>query len=209
VVVQGFFWMHVRTLFNHQQIYRSRKLVAVTDDKIRVDERGELRFRSDWLERPPLNSQLIALAARQWLNRELGERTKDWVDYVRPGAGAEGLWSLAEALILETADMLKEQGVAYVPFLVPAGLEIDPSMWGNIGWTEPTPPADADPRIPARRFEAIFAKAGRKVLLPHDELRRQGGVSLYFRRDGHWNAEGHRVIGEFLTPYVKTALEAP
>ena len=98
VVVQGFYWMHVRTLFNHRLVRASDgTLQVVEDSKIKVSDYGVLKFRSDWLERPPLNSQLVVLIARWLLNRDLHQRAHGAVDYMRPGSTKdEALWTLTD-----------------------------------------------------------------------------------------------------------------
>jgi hypothetical protein len=208
VVVQGFFWLHVRTLHNHRQTYSpDGRLIAVSDPKLTVDQRGVLRIRSDWLERPPLHSQLLALVARQLLNLELRITATEWVDYLRAGhTGADPLWRLTGSIVAETAAVLREQGIEYVPFLIPAGVEFTDSMWMTVGWRESTPPPGVDVGLPARRFKAIFEKAGLGVMDPSDEMKRHGGGALYFPKDGHWNDEGHRFIGRWLAPAIVGAL---
>ena len=45
VVVQGFYWMHVRTLFNHRQVRApDGTLKAVEDSKIKVSDRGAVSY---------------------------------------------------------------------------------------------------------------------------------------------------------------------
>jgi hypothetical protein len=208
VVVQGFFWLHVRTLYNHERTYSPEgRLVAVSDPKIMVDSRGALRIRSDWLEHPPLHSQLLALVARQLLNLELRIAASEWVDYLRPGhTGTDPLWALTGSIVAETAAVLREQGIEYVPFLVPSGVELTDSMWMTVGWREATPPTGVDVGLPARRFKAIFEKAGLTVMDPVDEMKRHGGAALYFPKDGHWNDAGHHFIGTWLAPPIARAL---
>jgi hypothetical protein len=209
IVVQGFFWPHIRTMFGHEQ-HRSAdgQLVSVSDDKIKVDENGVLKFRSDWLERPPLNSQLIAMIARAALNRALLNSASRWFAFLRPDdKSTEPLWQLTDSLVSEAATMLREQGITYVPFLVPASVEVGGNTWGLFGWTESAPPTDVDIGLPSRRFKSIFARTGTPLLDPSQALRERGGGRLYFERDGHWNADGHRVIGELLANAIAPALK--
>jgi hypothetical protein len=35
------------------------------------------------------------------------------------------------------------------------------------------------------------------------ERLRTVGKRLYFLQDGHWNADGHRLVGEMLAPYIR------
>ncbi len=208
VVVQGFYWMHVRSLFNHQlERNADGSLRAVLDPKIHVDPRGVLKFRSDWLERPPLGSQLVALVARAVLNRDLRERAADWVDYMRPGSTRDAaLWAETDALIGETARLLRQAGIAYVPFLIPASVEVGGTYWSHVGWMGSTPPPGIDVTLPAARFAAMLRRHGAEPVELAAALREAGGPALYFPQDGHWNAAGHAAVGRLLAPAVHRAL---
>jgi len=209
VVVQGFYWMHVRTLFNHRQVRApDGTLKAVEDWKIKVNDRGILKFRSDWLERPPLHSQLVALVARRLLNRDLLERAGDTVDYMRPGSTRDAaLWTLTDQLVGETIETLRAAGIAYVPFLIPTSVQVGGAQWSHVNWTAPTPPSGVDPSLPAARLAAMFTQKGSDVVRLAAAMRERGGASLYFPYDGHWTAEGHAVVAEVLAPYLDRALE--
>lgn len=208
VVVQGFYWMHVRSLFNHRLMRApDGSLEAVQDPKIAVGDDGVLRFRSDWLERPPFGSQLVAMVARALLNRDLRERAADWVDYMRPGSDRdEQLWKTTDGLVGETIGMLRTQRIAYVPFLIPASVEVGAPWWSHVGWMGATPPPDIDPSLPAKRLAAMFSQRGIEAEELAGPLREMGGASLYYPGDGHWNAAGHEAAARVLAPLVGRAL---
>jgi hypothetical protein len=137
--------MHVRTLFNHRLVRApDGTLQAVEDSKIKVSDRGVLKFRSDWLERPPLNSQLVALIARWLLNRDLHERVGDTVDYMGPGSTKdEALWNLTDDLVGETIRTLRTAGIAYVRFLIPTSVELGSTQWRHVNWRPRRLPASS------------------------------------------------------------------
>jgi hypothetical protein len=212
VVVQGFYWMHVRTLFNHRLVRApDGTLQAVEDSKIKVSDRGVLKFRSDWLERPPLNSQLVVLIARWLLNRDLHERVGDTVDYMRPGSTKdEALWNLTDELVGETIRTLRTAGIAYVPFLIPTSVEVGSTQWRHVNWTAATPPIGIiEPSLPATRLADIFTRNGANIVPLAAAMRERGGAGLYFLQDGHWTAEGHAVAAEILTPHLDKVLGQP
>ena len=204
IVAQEFSWPAIRTLVHHEQ-HRSSdgQLVSVSDDEIKIDENGVLKYRSDWLDRPPLKSQLIATIARAILNRAFLTSATQWVPFLYPeDKSTEPLWELTDRLATEGAAVVRDQGIKYVPFLVPTGIEVGGDSWGGL-----VPPAGADTGLPTRRFKAIFAKIGATVLDPSEALREHGGAKLYFVHDGHWNADGHRVMGELLANTIAPALK--
>jgi hypothetical protein len=208
VVVQGFYWLHVRTLYNHRDVRdRDGALVAVEAPSLRVDDRGVLRFHSEWVDDPPLGSQVAALLARSLLNRDLRRQAATWVEYMRPGSTADAeLWAESDRLVGETIAYLRSVGVAYLPFLIPTSVEVGGIGWSHVGWTEKAAPSGVDPALPARRLAAMFSKRGTTPIDLHEALRAGGGSTFYFPVDGHWTEQGHAAAGAALAPAVAQAL---
>jgi hypothetical protein len=207
VVVQGLYWPHLRTLFNHELDYIDGALTRVGHSGLKVDEHGVLRFRSDWLDRPPLNSQLIALTARYFLNADLVRSAKEIDPFMRPNASAdtERLWNLAEVILRETAVTVRAAGAVYVPLYIPLNAELAEQFWQTS--FQQDPPANIDANLPKERLQAILAAAGATLIDPSPTMQEIGAERLYFKSDPHWNAEGHRTIGKLLTPVVFNALK--
>jgi hypothetical protein len=208
VVVQGLYWLHVRTLSNHTlRRGPDGTLVAVEAPRLEVDRRGVLRFHSDWIDDPPLGSQLLAVVARGLLNRDLRQQAATWVEYMRPESTKDaGLWTMTDDLVGETIAFLRGAGVAYVPFLIPSSVEVGGTAWSHVGWPGKEPPTGIDVAFPAKRLAAMFDKRGTRVIDLTEPLKSQGGPALYYPLDGHWTDAGHRVAGDALTGTVAKSL---
>jgi hypothetical protein len=169
-----------------------------------------LRFHSDWVDDPPLGSQLAAVLARSLLNRDLRRQAATWVEYMRPGSTADAeLWAQTDALIGETIVYLRSAGVAYVPFLIPTSVEVGGTSWSHVGWNGKDAPSGVDPALPAKRLTALFAKRGTTPIDLVPAMRSGGGAALYYPLDGHWNERGHAAAGAALAAAVGYALGRP
>jgi hypothetical protein len=208
VVVQGFYWLHVRTLFNHTLLRGSDgALLAVQAPSLRVDRRGVLRFRSDWIDDPPLGSQLLALAARSILNSDLRRQVANWVEYMQPGSARDSdLWSMTDDLVGETIEFLRRAHVAYVPFLIPASVELGGDAWRHVGWQSKAPPSGVDVGLPEHRLAAMFEKRGTHVVNLAGALSLHGGSALYYPLDGHWTDAGQAAAAATLVKVVAEVL---
>ncbi|MFO1082024.1 MAG: hypothetical protein U1E23_15510 [Reyranellaceae bacterium] len=208
VVVQGLYWPHVRTLLGHRLEHDSAgRLQAVRAPGLVVDAQGVLRHRSDWVDSPPLGSQLLAQAARALLNRDLQRQAASWVEYMQPGRDKDGdLWAETDALLGETLAFLRAEGVVWVPFLIPTSVEVGGDGWRHVGWFAAEPPSGVDVTLPARRLQAMLERRGQPVLALAEPLRAAGGARLYFAEDGHWNAAGHDAVAALLAPAIARAL---
>lgn len=209
VVVQGFYWMHVRTLVHHGlERGADGSIVAVRAPSLKVDPQGVLRFHSEWVDDPPFGSQLAALAARWVLNRDVRRQAAAWVDYMQPGSTKDSeLWAMADESVSQTIAALRTAGIPYVPFLIPVSVEVGGSGWSHVGWMGKDPPAGVDVALPLRRVAAMLETRGTPVIDLTEPLKARGGAALYFPMDGHWTADGHRVVGERLARDVARALD--
>jgi acetyltransferase AlgX (SGNH hydrolase-like protein) len=166
-----------------------------------------LRFHSDWIDDPPLGSQLLAMAARGLLNRDLRRQAATWVAYMRPGSTTDaGLWTMTDDLVGETLKFPRGAGVAYVPFLIPSSVEVGGTAWSHLGWLGKEPPTGIDVALPARRLTAMFEKRGIHVIDLTESLKSHGGPALYYPLDGHWTDASHRAASDALTMAVARSL---
>ena len=142
VVVQGFYWPHIRSLFSHREMRGTdEKLVAVSDPSIRIDEHGIL-----------------------WNQRGANRDAADWISYFKNSARNEDLWLRTDRLVQETMEVITGTQVAYLPFLIPTNVEIGGTNWAALGWREATPPNDIDLNLPIARLAAMFRSRGVDVI---------------------------------------------
>lgn len=207
VVVQGLYWPHLRTLYNHVLSYdRAGSLVATSDPGIQVDERNLLKFRSDWLERPPLNSQLIALLARSVLNRRMVRDAANIEPYLIPGkTHNEQLWTATKRLLTETSRTVQSTGAIYLPLYIPSNVETSEGFW-TVSWGKPEVPQNLNVRQPFERLRQIMSGLGHELIDPTSQLR-PSATEAYFKHDVHFTARGHQIVGEFIAPLIGHAIK--
>jgi hypothetical protein len=199
IVVQGLFWPHVRTLFGHELFYERQELASVSHPGLRCDETGVLRFRSDWLERPPLNSQLIASIARRLLNANFVRSAADIEQLLRQDQPfINELWSLTANHLRETAVIVQRTGAAYVPLYIPVNVELADKFWRDTFGKDR--PVGVDLSLPRRYFESFLSGMGVRLVVP--EFREHD----YFAIDPHWNEGGHTKAAKALVPVISSLL---
>jgi hypothetical protein len=129
--------------------------------------------------------------------RRLLERVRAWGHPaggpIAPGSGAcvDRSWRIVEALLVEMRRRLAERGV---PFLVVWQGDADPGYAADVrgGLEEIARRQHLELVDPSPAF--VSAAAGRE-----QPFRIPG--------DGHWNADGHRVVGTMLEPIVERLLQ--
>lgn len=108
----------------------------------------------------------------------------------------DAAWQLTEALL---AALQKATGHRLTVFYVPTVAAIYDSSWAatkqiygmDDNW---------DIHLPASKLAEVCARQSIPLLSPTSRLRERAarGETLYFLEDGHWNREGHRLVGEML-----------
>jgi hypothetical protein len=182
LVVQGLYWPHIRSLFDHREARGTDgRLVAVSDPSIRIDERGVL-----W--------------NRRGANRDAG----DWISYFRHSTLNEDLWRRTDRLVQETIEVVTDAKVAYLPFLIPTNVEVGAMNWAALGWREVTPPDNIDLSLPVARLAAMFRGRGVDVIDLTGPMRGTARASRpsYYPQDGHWTTVGHALAAGILASHV-------
>lgn len=206
VVIHGVHPGHVPTLQGHRLERSSTgELVAARNEAITVDERGALRFRSDWLDRPPLGLRLVGIAARTVLNRRLArsQMTRELSLYDPASTLFEREWDISRDVLRLTGRLLRTEGLPWVVALIPRDFQVSPLEWNGAA---PAPGLDLE--LPTRRMAGLLEGTGARVIDLLPEFRRQYGPGLYFRMDPHWTPAGHALAARALLPAVTETLRA-
>lgn len=118
----------------------------------------------------------------------------------------ENAWQITEELILMLRDEVEADGACFAVMVIPSHYQVDhlweaflharlvgdEYTWNRSATSERL--ADYLPRngIPNLDLTPIFRDRGNL-----------GGESLYLERDGHWNANGHKVAAESLFSWIR------
>jgi hypothetical protein len=123
-------------------------------------------------------------------------------------AWAEG-WETTEELLAELAGRVRDTGAAFGVALGPAGFEYDPRLRVHEALYPATRAVTWDFDYPYRRFAEMLDRhqiAWTSLRAPLEEHHRATGQSGCYAWDGHWTAEGHRVVAAALEPFVRRLL---
>jgi hypothetical protein len=205
LVVQGVHPGHVPTLQGHRlEVSESGEPVAVRNPAITVDEKGAVRFRSDWLDRPPLGLRVLGTAARAFLNWRLSrsQMTRELSLYAPGSTLFDREWEMTGDVLAHTGRLLQNEGIPWVVLLIPRDFQVAREEWNSsedLG-------RGLDLELPTRRMAALVAGNGAAVVDLLPEFRRLYSPDLYFATDPHWSPAGHALAARSILTTVETAL---
>jgi len=107
-------------------------------------------------------------------------------------------WSITQALLRKMNQEVVKRGARLMTLYVPTRIELSPAEWSSARL-----PPDYDPSVVVRHLLKICQAEGIPYLDPSDRFTTVGTDRLYYSRDPHWNAAGHRVVGETLAEYIR------
>ncbi len=120
-------------------------------------------------------------------------------------------WALTEALILQFRAVVALQNIPFGAVIIPDRRAVHNEDWAVTAadYAAVLPElADADPRAAGTRLETFLAEKGIPALNLTDELRAwvqaNPGERLYYPIDGHFNAQGHRVVAEAIAAWLES-----
>ena len=147
-----------------------------------------------------LRPRVVALAVRRgWVAAEEG--LDGYLGYFRRTATGreQAEWDLALAELGEMARLVRAAGARPVVFVVPTKVQVEPGVRARLLASYGLEERDFD----FGKVDDILADWGRRervpVYSPRLEMAREAASRpLYYRYDGHWNRDGHRVAGAAL-----------
>ena len=125
-----------------------------------------------------------------------------------PAALEESLW-FTMSLLSELNQYCKNQKIDFFVLLIPALEQLDRKEWDRYVWTRRSF-LDAED-FDLDRPQSLLTKEFEKNSIPYLDLlaafKKARKERLYFSRDGHFNALGHRRTGEALTEHLLSTVD--
>ncbi|MGC6508478.1 MAG: hypothetical protein ACON4U_08690 [Myxococcota bacterium] len=117
-----------------------------------------------------------------------------------PSATWKEAWVITEHLIEELSDWTHQNGIKLGLFLIPVQQEVDTDTWNNT--------VSKWPILKDHSIEQTHAKALKMMtqIAPTCDLFDAFSMqpsTLYFPKDGHWTALGHKRAAEQLAPFIQ------
>jgi hypothetical protein len=122
---------------------------------------------------------------------------EDFVAYRRAAAPQlKNAWAVTQAILRRMKQETAQHGARLLVFYVPSRVELSPDEWQKWHF-----PPEYAPREVAAKITAICADEG----IPYIDLSEnfhQAVATLYYAKDQHWTAAGHRLAGGILAGYL-------
>jgi lysophospholipase L1-like esterase len=126
----------------------------------------------------------------------------------------EAAWELTEALLAKLDHEVRSAGSELLLFYVPMSAAVYPSQWDRMKRNYHLTDEEWSVERVERRLYDLSQRLGIAFLDPLEQMRGESkalarsGERLYFEIDRHWNANGHRWVGEMLADSVEARLQA-
>lgn len=204
MIVQGFYWSGMQTLHAHKWTRDdSGDIIAVDRPSVRITSDGALLFKSEAVERPPLNSRFFAMVARVVLNWNLSGIGND-LPLADPNDQIyTHVWGMNEEVIDRTVKFTRQENIAYIPFSIPRDIQLNEQERGIL-YLPALEGKDLD--LPTRRLNSMFEKAGQPFIDLVPAFKNNYEPDLYFKWDPHWTIKGHAFVAAQLLPPVLQAI---
>jgi lysophospholipase L1-like esterase len=113
-------------------------------------------------------------------------------------------WAATEAILQEFSRVTQASGAELLLFLIPDKAEVYAADWEATQRTYDISARGWDLGTPNSRLKGIAQRLEIKMLDPLPEFQQAArqGERLYYRQDGHWNAQGHRLAARLIQRYM-------
>jgi hypothetical protein len=110
----------------------------------------------------------------------------------------EAAWALTEAILKEFKKEVRGDGGELQVFYVPTAAAVSAEAWEETRALYAMPEDEWHIGAVELRLTSVCERLKIPLISPTARLRgeMEAGRELYFRADGHWTAEGHRVVAE-------------
>lgn len=117
-------------------------------------------------------------------------------------------WQVTADICKDIEQEFARHGTPVLFVLLPADYQVHERTFQEYVESFGTDPQSVDLTQPNVRLRQEFAARGLRLLDPLPDLRQQAerGGRIYPKFDMHFNENGHRVVSEFLAPYLVSAL---
>jgi hypothetical protein len=114
-------------------------------------------------------------------------------------------WRLTEELVMRLRDEAAAAGSEFVVFYVPTVAAVDDAAWEQTKRLYGMTDAEWSIREAEHDLAEFCAREDVPLILPTERFRQEtaAGKTLYYRQDGHWNPQGHRLAAELIAEYLR------
>lgn len=159
------------------------------------------------------NSPFLYRLALKTNLKKVPEEFRVWKKHL--DADFREAWNLTEALLLRLKDSTRKAGSRLLVFYVPTQASIYQDIWQDTKLKYNISDEDWSPETTVLQLAAICKKNNIPFINPKEnflqkqkseDLQKKGN-RLYFRRDGHWNDDGHQLVADILYSYVQIGFD--
>ncbi len=128
-----------------------------------------------------------------------------WMMRSRPNKKLTSAWEITRRLLGRWSARVRAEGSVPALMMIPSHLQVDQELWAETMAERDLDPSKHDASASNRRLAGICEEHGIAALdlLPVlREAHASSSVPLYYRKNPHWTAEGHRVAAEALAEFL-------
>lgn len=213
LVIQGVYAGHVVRIGEHRWDLDDQGAITSIafegfENEIQVREDGALKRTNRLIESPPLRSRFLAKLAQKYFRwKQIGTAQIMITEPYFPDSRVlDEAWVKTGRALRQTANLLEAARIKYLMFDIPADLTVHEAEWSE-AVRDHLQGRKVDLDLAHDRFRSIAVEVGATWVSTLDSFRSGYDTTLYFPRDPHWTASGHRLAAEVLFPAVLMELK--